>query len=296
MNAPELHAPASAAAAATESPRGWLGRLGLALEAAPGGTRLRRRGGEGPLYVQKPFYPEGDTVHVYLLHPPGGVVGGDRLEITVDVGADAGGLITTPAATKFYATLGAPALQRQVIRVAAGGAFEWLPQETLFFRGCRARVETTVHLARGARYLGWEICCLGRPASGDHFQTGRAESLTGLYRDGDGAPLLLERNLWRAGQPELDARWGLGGFTVAATLVATPADPEVLALTRDRLGGCAAHHPDAPWALTLLGEVLVARLLARHGEAARRLLVEMWHHLRPLIIGREACPPRIWNT
>ena len=50
-------------------------------------TRLTTRAHRGPLVVQRPFYPEGPGVpHVYLLHPPGGIVGGDSLRVEVSVG------------------------------------------------------------------------------------------------------------------------------------------------------------------------------------------------------------------
>src|SRR5205085_6360717 len=95
-------------AAAVRNVPGWQAELRLRFNCdapgplRPGRTRLVERQHRGPLVVQRPFYPEGDPCHVYLVHPPGGVVGGDalRIDATVDPGAHA--LITTPAATKFY--------------------------------------------------------------------------------------------------------------------------------------------------------------------------------------------------
>src|SRR3954471_15398906 len=88
------HAPTSRA--------GW--EASLDLEFATQGTRtfLARRASVGPLVVQRPFYPEGDVCHVYVVHPPGGVVGGDRLDLNIRARSGAHALITTPAATKFY--------------------------------------------------------------------------------------------------------------------------------------------------------------------------------------------------
>ena len=59
---------------------GWLGRLSLELRKAEHGTQLARSSHEGPLRIQRVLKPEGpECPHIYLLHPPGGVVGGDRL-------------------------------------------------------------------------------------------------------------------------------------------------------------------------------------------------------------------------
>ncbi len=96
-----------------------------------GRTRLVERTHTGPLVVQRPFHPEGDPCHVYLVHPPGGVVGGDELRIDVQVDAGAHALITTPAATKFYRCDGRVSSQTQELR-AAGATLEWLPQENIF--------------------------------------------------------------------------------------------------------------------------------------------------------------------
>jgi len=79
---------------------GWHAALELGFAAASGATRLARRKHRGPLVVQRPFLPEGPGVaHVYVLHPPGGLVGGDELTLDVEVDAGAHALVTTPAAS-----------------------------------------------------------------------------------------------------------------------------------------------------------------------------------------------------
>ena len=118
----------------------------------------------GPLVVQRPFLPEGPGVcHVYVLHPPGGLVGGDELTIDVEVDAGAHALVTTPAASKVYRTTGAVARQVQRLRVAGGATLEWLPQEAILYDGARAALETRVELATGARFIGIDAVCFGLP-------------------------------------------------------------------------------------------------------------------------------------
>jgi len=51
---------------------GWEARIELGFERRHRRTVMARRH-YGPLAVQKPFYPEGEICHTYLIHPPGGI-------------------------------------------------------------------------------------------------------------------------------------------------------------------------------------------------------------------------------
>ena len=149
-----------------ESYTEWRAQLDLEFSKSNNRTILSHRKHFGPLQVQKPFYPETNgTCHVYILHPPGGVVGGDRLNISVDVNSNAHALITTPAAGKFYRSAGPIAVQKQIIKVAPKAILEWFPSENILFSGSKAQIETKVELAHDSHFVGWEISCLGRPAS-----------------------------------------------------------------------------------------------------------------------------------
>ena len=116
---------------------GWNAKLHLNFIEKNKKTILNQRIHQGPLQVQKVFYPEDNGAgHVYLLHPPGGVVGGDNLDIKIEVNPNAKVLLTTPAACKFYRSAGATACQKQSIKVAAHGVLEWFPLENIFFFRC----------------------------------------------------------------------------------------------------------------------------------------------------------------
>jgi len=118
---------------AATNDRSWHARLELTLERNAMGTRLSRCRHNGPLYVQKPFYPEGrEHAHLYLLHPPGGIVSGDFLDIDVTIKENAAALITTPGAARIYRARDEQPLQRQRIslRAANHATLEWFPLET----------------------------------------------------------------------------------------------------------------------------------------------------------------------
>ncbi len=140
-------------------------------------TRRSHRIGEarthGPLIVQKALHPEGAGVcQAIVVHPPGGIAGGDRLALAVDVGAHAHAQLTTPGAAKWYRSAGPVAQQTLEAHVAEDAILEWLPQEAIVFDGARAALATTITLAANATFIGWDVVCLGRTHAGERFATG----------------------------------------------------------------------------------------------------------------------------
>jgi urease accessory protein len=265
---------------------GWQAELALDFTRRRERTVLASRRQHGPLTVQRPFYPEGDGVcHTYVLHPPAGIVGGDDLRMRFAFAAGSHGLVTTPAATRWYWSPGVEARVDQHAAVADGAVLEWLPQETLLFAGAHARLATRVDLTGSARFLGWEMLGFGRPACGEVFRNGRLDFRFELRRDG--RPLLSERLRGDAeGVP------GLRGNAACATLIATGAD----AATVDAVRTALADVSDALAAATLLGDVLVVRALAAHCEPLLAACGRVWRTARPLLLGRVAVAPRIWHT
>lgn len=264
--------------------------LGFARRA--GRTALTTCAHRGPLRVQKALYPEGPEVcQAIILHPPGGIVGGDTLDIAVAAAAGAHALLTTPGAGKWYRSGGRQASQCLRVEIAAGAAVEWLPQETIVFDGAEAEMQTRVDLAAGAVYCGWEILCLGRTASGERFSQGRLALSTRIEQAG--RPLWIERGCLRGGSPWLAAAAGLGGLPVSGTLLLAgrPVEAEWLA-------ACRAVPPAVGLraGVTALPGVLVARCLGPASEPAKAWLTGVWRRLRPLALAREAVPPRIWST
>lgn len=265
---------------------GWSAGLRLGFEKRPERTVLAARRRHGPLLVQRPFYPEGGVCHAYLLHPPGGVVAGDRLAIEIEVGADAQVLATTPAAGKFYRSEGATAHQTVSLSVNSGAVLEWLPQENIFYEGSCVATETWVNLSAGAGFIGWEGFCLGRPAAGEGFERGRVGLGCALRLEGE--PLLVER--FELNREALAAIWGLRGNPCGVALYAYPAMQDLVERVRGLVG-----DKDG-FGATLVDDVLVCRAWGRRMAPLRHLFMEIWSEIRPDIVGRPACPPRIWAT
>jgi urease accessory protein len=306
---------ADGAAGSFAPARGWEAELEIGFVRVGDSTILMRGHQRGPLAVQRPFSPEGPEVsHVTLLHPPGGLVGGDRLRVSVDVGPGAQAVITTPAAAKHYRSAGLTARQEQRFTVGAGGVLEWLPHETILFDGAISQLRTRVELDAGARFIGIDLVCFGLPARAERFQRGRCRQRLELWRragarhsDADLHPLVLERGDFDGGAPVHAARWGLAGAPVIGTLLAAPAPPvdcDALAAIRAL---AQALPPGDLASVTRLGvgvgvgvgapaSALCCRYLGGSAERGGHFLREAWRLLRPALLGRVAVKPRIWAT
>ncbi|MCX2982275.1 urease accessory protein UreD [Halieaceae bacterium IMCC14734] len=276
----------------------WHAELALKFTRTDRGSRLSSCHHVGPLYVQKPFYPEGPNwAHVYPLHPPGGLVSGDRLEISIHAGAASAALLTTPGAGRMYrARQGGDAQVQNVhIEVDTDAAVEWFPQESIVYDGARVELETTVNLAPGAHFGAWEITCFGLPASASRFNDGSFRQRYAVFLDG--RPVFIEQlKLTAADLPLLDSKVGLQGQPVAGFFLIGPVTaPSTLTLdTLRAMIGAAGLQREA--ALGLNGDFVLGRYLGSSAAQARKLFTDWWQVLRPLVMQRPASVPRIWYT
>ena len=243
----------------------------------------------GPLRVQKHLYAEGPEVCQHIIvHPPGGIAGGDTLDISAHAGENTWVQLTSPGAAKWYSAAGV-ARQDLRLRVEAGATLEWLPQETILYAGAQAELNTQIELHGDARLFYWDIIALGRPAADERFASGHFQAALDIRRDGK--LLWHERQRVSGGDGLLDSPIGLNGQPVFATLlVSGEVDSELLERCRElKIDGVRGD-------LSQLAGLLIARCLASEALKARAWLIELWRLLRPALLGREAVPPRIWST
>lgn len=250
---------------------------------------------DGPLRVLKSLYPQGDgTCHNVLVHPPGGLVGGDTLDIQVAVGSGAHALITTPGATRFYRSSGEPAVQRTRLRLEARARMEWLPLEAILYSGCQAENHLSFELAPGAELMAWDVTALGLPHADLPFVCGRFcqhIELPGVWLERgviDAADsLLLSSPLGLAGQ-----RCMASLFFVTGSAVERPRRELALDGARQIL---QAHALQASAGVTCPNpQVVVLRVLAPQVEMAMDLLKKVWAVWRQVLWNQAAVQPRIW--
>ena len=251
----------------------------------------------GPLRILQSLYPEGDSIcHNVLVHPPGGLVGGDMLDIDIHVAPGAHALLTTPGATRFYRSDGDQALQHSRITLQENARMEWLPLEAICYSGCLAENRLTLQLAPGAELLGWDITAFGLPAAAKPFDAGyfcQHIEMPGVW---------LERARIKALDTLLmNSPLGLAGhrcmgtlFFVAGSKLERNRRQKALDIARDVLAIeplCATAGASSPDS-----QVVVVRVLAPRVEPAMALLKQVWLTWRSHFWQQGACSPRIWST
>ncbi len=289
------------AIAGADEETGWQAKLDVKLGYRGGDSYIRHLEHYGPLRIQRPFYPEGrDVCHVYLLHPPGGMVSGDALAMSVSLERGAKSLVTTPSAGKIYLGNDSAQEQSQHVKLSldAGSELEWLPQETIVFNGARGRLYTEVDLEADSRLALWDMVCLGRPASSERFEQGYLQQKLLIRREQK--VIYRERNDFVGGSDLLQQPWGMAGQAVTGTLILTcKLDAEQLDRFRQQLSEqpfLQTYDGQGLFALSQVGELLVARYLGPSAAQGKAGFEWLWSQLRIMVTNRLALRPRIWNT
>jgi urease accessory protein len=275
---------------------GWRGHLRLDY-IQRGGRTVGVDRHEGPLRVLQPLYPEGPGIcHHVLVHPPGGVVGGDELRVDARLGSGTHALITTPGATRFYRSDGPTAVQHASLTLEAGARVEWLPLEAIAHPGCAAENQLRLNLAPGAEAMGWDVLALGLPAANQPFNAG-------WYRQHLEVPgVWLERARVAADDAQLlHGPLGWAGHTVLGTLwfaAGQPIEPARREALLDAARGPITAHSLARTAAATAPQtaVVVVRVLAAKVEPLMGLLAQVRGAWRQAAWGLRAEPPRIWRT
>ena len=271
---------------------GWRGEINIDFEYRKAVTKtvMASVSHKGPLRVQRPFYPEGEVCHLYLLHPPGGVVGGDALKINVHCAEASHAFVTTPGSTKFYRSAGAFSTVVQKISVKNEALLEWFPQENIFFPGAKIKLKTEIQLEKGAKYSGWEINCLGRPVNNEKFTNGELDAGFHLYREGE---IFFIDRLKVNTIKQLKVSAGLRGYAMNALFVCTGCTEADVEMTREIIARLAVEFPVG---VTLLDDVLVLRALENQTEKLQAVIIPVWQALRQSVFALPAMQPRIWST
>jgi urease accessory protein len=258
-------------------------------------TALTKRLHKGPLTVQKALYPEGpDICHAVIIHPPGGIAGGDQLSFEISLNEGSHAVLTTPAATKWYKSPNQRSSQTIHIILKGESRLDWLPQENLFFNAARADSTFRLEVAPESTAIGWEMMMLGRQASNESWNEGSLRLSTQITRP-SGELLWVDRTLLKAASNLLEAPQALAGFKIYGLLWAVGSGC-TQTLAEEIATSLPFNRELRAGATCLQNGVLLLRVLSQRIEPLRQLLIDCWTQLRPAVNGLAAKPLRLWAT
>jgi len=271
---------------------GWKGFLSFSLVPSAERTVVKDKRHYGPLVLQRPYYQEINRPSILIIHPPGGIAGGDILETSIDVKQNAKGLISTPAATKFYRSNGATASQIQSIQMQGQSELEWLPQETLFFNQSYSKNRIVFNLqSKQNKLIAWDIVGLGRPFSGEFFKQGQLFQSLELYLENE--LVFVDRLRIDPTTELLKGKAGFNEQTLFATALIYSDDDKAIEQAMSLL-------QQQEWSISLgvtqLDNLIVLRALDDDLDKIKEALYQAWCLVRPSILGLPVIKPRIWNT
>ncbi len=279
-----------------ESSQSWHGKLNLIYNHSQDKTTLIQTQNQAPLKVQRPFYPEGQSVcHSVILHTAGGIVGGDKLSCNFHLQPQAKALITTAAANKIYRSNGLQARQNIDIIIDNHACLEWLPQETIVFNDANYRQDIRIELATHAKFIGWEITRFGRTARGEKFVKGEWRSHFEIWQNNK--PLWIDRQYLPGSEEIFHSPHALAGKPIVGTLVylGKPVSPEIVQQARNFIPP-SSSPPLSPssFGVTRLENGLLCRYRGDSTTEVRNWFISVWQLLRISFLNRDRCLPRVW--
>lgn len=274
---------------ATDTASSWKAYLELHLCHIGGTTRLVPKKRFGPLTVQRAFYPEGDLCHLYLLHPPGGVVGGDQLHLEVKAESLSHTLITAPGANKFYRSAGGIATYQQNFVIESDASLEFLPLENIYFPGAFVNSNTHITVGENSQFIYWESHCFGRPSIEEKFESGEV-TISIDIEDSDGL-LLTEKQ--RVSPEQINRSAVMRGYAVLSSMLVYgyKLNQDEMQLIRD-----VGVEQGYIGVTQFTENLLIIRYLGASTADVQLAFRKIWALLRALVIKRPPCMPRIWNT
>lgn len=263
------------------------GRARVRFGVKEGKTSLIDLHQSAPLRVLFPHVVPGEITTAALTTTAGGVVGGDRLDYVLEVGAGAKACFMAQAAEKIYRSLGEDAKISLTVKVEEGGWGEYLPQETILFDGARLERCTVLNVATKGSALAGEILAFGRKAKGEIFRRGKVREVWEVRRDNrliwaDG--LVLENDIGEL----MKKRATFDGACYTASLLLVTDDPDFyLPFVRDALSTQASA--------TIVNSVLLVRWLSSDAIALRSNFAVIWGILREKAASLPFSMPRLWT-
>ena len=282
----------------------WHGQLQLAFRVGNDGTTGHQGAATAPLKLQRAFPQTDGRCELPILHTAGGLVGGDRLSLALELAANSRALLTSVAAQKVYGSVGrsflAPegrwARQDLTARLAPGADLEWLPQELVLYGDGLLEQHTRVELAAGASWLGMEVVRFGRTAAGEGLGRGCWRSHLEIRRGVAPCQRFELVDRLELGEASLPSLHGLDGQPVFGSLVWAAPEPLAADTLAELLERCRSDRRGLGGTMVCaaLDQGLVARYRGASSAQARHWFVRVWARIRALRGQDPPVLPRFW--
>jgi urease accessory protein len=261
------------------------GRIDIGLHRKDGATRLARFYQEGAGRARLPRVAAEADPEIVVMNTAGGLTGGDRFSVQLDLAADARAAAATQASEKIYRSAGGEARIENILRLGPGARLDWLPQETILFDRARLDRSLTVEMAEDATLLAAEAVVFGRTAMGETVSEGYVRDRWRVRRAG--RLVFAEGTRVDGAIADALARKGtLSGARAMALVLYTAPDAE------DRIDDVRRAFDEAPAeaGASVWDGLLAARIVAADGAALRATLIPALAALRD---GRPL--PKVWT-
>lgn len=278
---------------------GACGRLYLQLtQVAGGGARCRVKEQHPPLRVLRAFANTHGARLVHLHNLSGGVLGGDQLELDIEICAGVQAQVTSTGATRLYRHRPgyATAKQQQRFVVGAGGLLELLPDALIPFAQARYHQQTRIELAEDAGLFYWEVLAPGRTARNERFAYEWVRIELDIWAGR--RPLAVERSQLEPTLRPLTTAMRMGDFGYLATfyICRVGVAPSIWRTLEERLAGLAdqlTNRGESVWGVsTLTAHGLTVRALSHTQRAITAGLPEFWQCAKAQLYQQPAILPR----
>jgi urease accessory protein len=255
---------------------------------------------KAPLHVQQALYWDEHLPGlpcVYVITTSGCVLQGDRLDMSVTVGAGAMAHVTTQSATKIHQMDANFAAASQRLALADNAYMELLPGPVIPHRHSRFITHTRATVAGTATLLSAELLQPGRKyhGAGELFEFDLYSSTLTASRP-DGTALFTEKLVAEPWRDPVRRAGVMGKFDVFANVtLITPrlsADPifEQLTPGTDASTGCVAGASRLP-----NDAGLVYKVLGMETEPVKEKVREFWNLVRQQVLGARVPSARPWG-
>jgi urease accessory protein len=251
-----------------------------------------------PLRVVRAFPLDDGGALVHLHNLSGGVLGGDHLDVTIEVGPGAVAQVTSTGATRIYRSRqnAGPGEARLQIKVEDHGLVEYLPDQLIPFAGARYRQETQIDLGVDAGLFWWEIVSPGREARSELFayELLRLKTRISVL----GSPIALEHMKIEPAERSIFSLARLGAYRYFSTFYICRVGiepPRWLELEKllSELAEQLSQPSKTVWGISpLRAHGLVVRALSVGGKEITTRLPEFWCAAKRFLYDREAVLPR----